>query len=165
MRILIVDDSESVLLLFEVWLNAAGYLDVVTAVSADEAFKHLAIDDPASSNPGVDLILMDIVMPEIDGIDACRRIKADPRLREIPIIVVTVKDKLNNLEDAFAAGAVDFITKSVQQVELLARVRSALALKYEMDSYKRACIELDKKNKSLEEALEKVHLLNGPLPK
>lgn len=164
MRILIVDDSDSVLLLFEVWLNAAGYFDVLTAASADEAFNHLATDDPTSSDPGIDLILMDITMPEINGLDACRRIKADPRLKEIPIIVVTVTDNLKHLEEAFAVGAVDFITKSAQQVELLARVRSALALKDEMDSHRRACVELEKKNKTLERALEKVQLLSGSSP-
>ena len=114
------------------------------------------MDDPASSDAGVDLILMDLTMPEMDGIDACRRIKSDPRFQDIPIIVVTAQDELNHLEDAFAAGATDFITKSVKQAELLARVHSALTLKHEMDSRRRACTELEKKNRALEEALNKV---------
>ena len=79
------------------------------------------------------MILMDLTMPEMDGIDACRRIKASPRLHDIPIIVVTAREELNFLEDAFAAGVTDFITKSVKQVELLTRVRSALTLKHEID--------------------------------
>ena len=164
MRILIVDDSESVRLLFEVWLKAAGYTDVLTAASAEQAFKHLAMDDPSRSDTGVDLILMDVAMPEMDGIDACRRIKAAPHLQEIPIIVVTAQEELSHLEDAFSAGATDFITESVKQVELLARVRSALTLKHAMDSYKRACLELENKNRALEEALDKVQVLSGSSP-
>jgi len=85
-----------------------------------------------------------------------------PRLQDIPIIVVTAQDEGNYLEDAFAAGATDFITKPVKQVELLARVRSALTLKHGMALRKHACMGLEKKNRAQEEALaNKVKLLSG----
>lgn len=79
--------------------------------------------------PQIDLILMDVLMPEMDGVEACRQIKSRPHLCDIPIIMVTAKTDLSNLQAAFAAGANDYITKPVNSMELLARASSALALK------------------------------------
>ncbi len=165
MRILVVDDSESVRLLFEAYLKGAGYNDLLSAESARDAFKLLGMDNPTSGEVGVDLILMDITMPETDGIEACRRIKSVTRLRDIPIIMVTALGEMKYLDDAFAAGATDYVTKSVTKVDLLARVRSALVLKREMDARKVAYDELEDAytqleghNRELQEALTKVIL-------
>ena len=80
MSVLIVDDSQHSRLLLTAFLKGVGYRDVLAMASAREAFKHLGMDDLESNPAGSDLILMDITMPELDGIEACRRIKATPEL-------------------------------------------------------------------------------------
>jgi CheY-like chemotaxis protein len=135
MRILLVDDSGSQRLLLTSLLRLGGYMDLVQADSAQAAFDRLGLD--ARSDPApVDLILMDISMPDMDGIAACRRIKAAAHLADIPILMVTASTEADDLERAFAAGALDFITKPLNKTELLARVRSALRLKSEIDRRK-----------------------------
>ena len=87
-------------------------------------------------------MLLDIVMPDIDGIEACARIRSDPRYADVPIIMVTSLGDMDSLANAFVAGATDYITKPVNRVELLARVRSALKLKAELDRRAGARAEL-----------------------
>jgi len=105
MSILIVDDSQHSLLLLTAFLKAAGYTELIAAASAREAFQSLGMDDQGGSAVEVDLILMDITMPEMDGVEACRKIKAATHLQDVPLIVVTAHDEVKYLEDAFAAGA------------------------------------------------------------
>jgi PleD family two-component response regulator len=134
MRILVVDDAEDSCDLTEAVLLSAGYADVRIAHSAREAFK--AMDIASSSDNGgaeVDVVLLDIVMPDIDGIEACAHMRSDPRYADTPIIMVTSVDDVDSLANAFVAGASDYITKPVKRVELLARVRAALKLKAELD--------------------------------
>ena len=164
MSIMIVDDSPSVQVLFDKYLRSAGYTELLIAQSASDAFKHLGMDDSSSSGEEVDLILMDIMMPEMDGIEACRRIKSVSRLRDIPIIMVTELEEIKRLDDAFAVGAMDYMTKSLTKVDLLARVRSALALKQQTDARKLAYTQLEAANQELELSLTKVKLLTGLLP-
>jgi PleD family two-component response regulator len=134
MRILVVDDSEDGRDVAEAMLLGAGYEEVITAGSAAEAFKLLAICGPELQEASpVDLVLLDIVMPGIDGIEACARIRKDPRHADVPIIMVTMLGDMDSLSNAFVAGATDYITKPLNRVELLARVRSALKLKSELD--------------------------------
>ncbi len=139
MGILIVDDTASQRLLLISVLRSAGYNDLLMANSAEHAFEHLGVDQlPGSADhqPDIDLILMDISMPMLNGIEACRRIKALERLQDIPIIMVTASTETEDLQAAFEAGAMDYITKPPNKAEMLARVRSALKLKHEMDSRK-----------------------------
>lgn len=136
MSILIVDDTLSQQLLLSAVLRSAGYGDVLTAPSAEQAFSRLSKDGADGEEPGVDLILMDISMPDVDGIEACRRIKAQPAWQDIPVIMVTASTETEDLQAAFAAGALDYITKPPKKDEMLARVRSALNLKHEMDARK-----------------------------
>jgi PleD family two-component response regulator len=134
MRILVVDDSEDGRDVAEAMLLAAGYNDVSTAGSAAEAYRFLASGETATLAPSpVDLVLLDIMMPEIDGIEACARIRNDARHADVPIIMVTALGDMDNLANAFVAGATDYITKPLNRIELLARVRSALKLKSELD--------------------------------
>ncbi len=164
MSVLIVDDSQHSRLLLTAFLKGVGYTDVLAMASAHEAFQHLGMDDLESNPAGSDLILMDITMPDMDGIEACRRIKAAPELQDIPIIMVTAHDEAKYLDEAFAAGAMDYITKPVNKVDLRARVRSALALKHEMDSRKLAYVKLGEESLAKTQILSTVsHELKTPL--
>src|SRR5438105_15423380 len=161
MRTLVVDHAPAVRELIHAILTTDGQTEVLTSESLDDAFRHLAIVDRESGNAAIDLILMDIMMPDMDGISACRRIKAVERLRDIPIIMVTGRTDSEALQTAFAAGAIDYITKPPDTVELRARVSSALTLKREMDARKARELELAAKNRDLEQALREVKVLRG----
>ena len=163
MAILIVDDSPDQHLLLRSILTKAGHDEIVAADSALEAFTTLNLDGTHVSI-NVDLILMDVLMPGIDGVTACRRIKQQAHLRDIPIIMVTSQNDLNNLREAFSAGAMDYINKPVNAVELLARVSSALTLKNEMDCRKEREEELCRSNEELQRALREVKVLRGLIP-
>ncbi len=152
MKIMIVDDSEDMDLLIQSILQSAGYDDLVIAKSAYEAFNILGIDEHGMENNkgenskdttqkreeqhDVDLILMDIAMPGIDGIEACQIIHTSEKYSETPIIIVTARHEDDDLETAFYAGALYYVTKPLRRSELLARVHSSLRLKQEVDRCK-----------------------------
>jgi PleD family two-component response regulator len=142
MRILVIDDSEDGREIAEAMLVAAGYEHVSTAGSAADAYRLLGIGEPTTRPSAVDLLLLDIVMPEIDGIEACARIRSDQRYSSVPIIMVTSLGDTDSLANAFVAGATDYITKPLNRIELLARVRSALKLKAELDRREARELEL-----------------------
>lgn len=136
MSIVIVDDNATNLLIIEKILQKAGYTDLVMVSSAKELYHVLDMDAPSKAEVPVDLILMDMMMPEIDGVEACRTVQADERLKDIPIIFVTAVGDSNKLAEALDAGAIDYVMKPINKVELLARIRSTLRLKYEKDWHK-----------------------------
>lgn len=164
MTILIVDDSMTSRMILDSILKSSGYGDIIMADSADRA---LAVLENFSRKPfgaDIELILMDIVMPGMDGIEATSRIKSDDRFKDIPIIMVSVKDAVEGLEKGFEAGAIDYIGKPVSKVELRARIRSALRLKKEIDQRKLREKENERLIADLREALSKVRMLSGLLP-
>jgi phosphoserine phosphatase RsbU/P len=163
MGILIVDDSPDQQALLRSILGKAGHSDILITDSAKSAFVLLKLEDKVPP-PSIDLILMDVLMPEQDGVAACREIKRHDHLRDIPVIMVTAKSDLSNLQAAFAAGAIDYITKPVNHVELLARVSSAVTLKQEMDCRKARELELRRSNDALQKALKEVKVLRGLIP-
>lgn len=142
MRILVVDDSEDARDLTEGALLSAGYTDVVTASSGWEALKILDVGKTTDEKSIVDVILLDIIMPEMDGVEACARIRNDARYADLPIIMVTSLDDIDSLNNGFVAGATDYVTKPVNRVELVARVRAALKLKQELDRRQEREVEL-----------------------
>ncbi len=144
-------------------LGKAGHADVLSADSAKDAAKVLNLNGDSTSQP-IDLILMDVLMPGQDGVETCRQIKRCAHLQDVPVIMVTAKSDLSNLQEAFAAGAMDFISKPVSSVELLARVSSALLLKQEMDRRKNRELELRRSNEELQKALKEVKVLRGLIP-
>ncbi len=137
MAILIVDDRKDTRTMIKRILEMDGHPDILMAESAAEAFALLgaAKENPAGSH-SIDLILMDLMMPVMNGIDACRQIRAQAGLGEIPIIMVTANTDIQRLQESFEAGANDYINKPFNRIELLARVRSALRLKEETDRRK-----------------------------
>ena len=163
MSILIVDDSADQQVLLRSILGKAGHADLLSAASAKAAARVLNLDGESPSEK-IDLILMDVLMPEQDGVETCRQIKRCAHLKDIPVIMVTAKSDLGNLQDAFAAGAMDFISKPVNSIELLARVSSALLLKQEMDRRKNRELELRRSNEELQKALKEVKVLRGLIP-
>lgn len=149
MSILIVDDSRDSVLLLKTLLNKAGYNDLLIAESAVDAFQQLGMFNSSKKRKGVDLILMDIMMPEIDGIEACRRIKARAFLRNTPIVMVTAQNDDTSLKKAFNNGAIDYVTKPFKKTELLVRVKSILRLKHEIDERTKVTLRLEEANKKL----------------
>src|ERR1700692_1770547 len=110
MRILVVDDSEDGREVAEAMLLVAGYEDVSTASSAADAYRFLEIGAGPTKEPSrVDLVLLDIMMPGSDGIEACARIHSEPRNADVPIIMVTALGDVDSLANAFVAGATDYI--------------------------------------------------------
>ncbi|GIP34074.1 SpoIIE family protein phosphatase [Paenibacillus sp. J2TS4] len=141
MSILVVDDNPVNLIIIEKILKNEGYPDCIKVNSAHELFDYLKIDSDEPMDCDVDLILLDLMMPEIDGLEACRRLQKVERLKDIPIIIVTALGDSNKLAEALDLGASDYVMKPINKVELMARIRAALRLKYEMDWH----IERDRK--------------------
>ncbi|WP_010272811.1 SpoIIE family protein phosphatase [Paenibacillus senegalensis] len=133
MSILIVDDNPVNLLIIEKILKNEGYTDCIKLNSAHELFEYLQIDSEEAMPADVDLILLDLMMPEIDGLEACRRVQEKEHLRDIPIIIVTALGDSNKLAEALDHGASDYVMKPINKVELMARIRVALRLKFEKD--------------------------------
>ncbi|MBI1237417.1 MAG: PleD family two-component system response regulator [Alphaproteobacteria bacterium] len=124
-RVLVVDDQEANVRLLEAKLRAE-YFDVVTAFSGQSA-----IDCAIAQQP--DVILLDIMMPGMDGFETCRRLKSDRRTRHIPVVMVTALDQPDDRVRGLEAGADDFLTKPVDNLPLFARIRSLLRLKVLLD--------------------------------
>tara|TARA_R110002096_G_scaffold171771_5_gene345111 strand:- start:110 stop:1474 length:1365 start_codon:yes stop_codon:yes gene_type:complete len=124
-RILVVDDQPANVRLLEAKLQAE-YFDVCTAVDG-----FAAIDVAKAEQP--DLILLDVMMPGMDGYETCRRLKADSRTRHIPVVMVTALDQRDDRIRGLESGADDFLTKPIDDVTLFARVRSLLRLKAVLD--------------------------------
>ena len=134
MSILVVDDNKVNLFVIETILKQAGYKDISLARSSNEMIHIL--EEDLSKNHGrstYNLILLDIMMPEIDGIEACRRITATEEYKDIPVIFVTALGDTHKLAEALDAGGSDYLMKPINKVELLARIRAALRLKEEKD--------------------------------
>lgn len=119
--IMVIDDNEHNLGVIANILSDTGY-KIILATSGQEAFESLQIYIP-------DLILLDIMMPEMDGYEVCQRLKEGDKTKEIPVIFLTAKTEIEDLAKGFNLGAVDYLTKPFKKEELLARVKTHIALK------------------------------------
>src|SRR6266567_75225 len=128
-RLLVVDDQEANLQVLGTILGRLGF-DIVPALDAEQALRRLA------ARP-VDLILLDVLMPGLDGFEVCRRIRANPAWTDIPIIFLSAADDKNLIVRALESGGVDYVTKPFNSAELLSRVRTHLALKTARDRLRR----------------------------
>ena len=124
-RILVIDDVEANVRLLEAKLTLE-YYEVVTGHDGPTALRLAAEEQP-------DIILLDVMMPGMDGFETCRRLKADPVTRHIPVVLVTALDGREERIKGLDAGADDFVTKPIDDVILMARVRSLVRLKSVMD--------------------------------
>ncbi|HTV37732.1 MAG TPA: PleD family two-component system response regulator [Xanthobacteraceae bacterium] len=124
-RVLVVDDVAANVKLLEARLSAE-YFDVITAMNGTQA---LAICERAEC----DLVLLDVMMPDMDGLEVCRRLKTNPATQHIPVIMVTALDQSSDRVRGLEAGADDFLTKPIPDLALIARVRSLARLKMVTD--------------------------------
>ena len=127
-RVLVVDDILPNVKVLEAKLTAE-YFEVATAMNGRDALASMAADPP-------DIVLLDVMMPEMDGVEVCRIIKADPKLSHIPVVMVTALSEPGDRVRGLEAGADDFLTKPVNDVALFARVRSLVRLKMMMDEFR-----------------------------
>ncbi len=146
--ILLVDDTPKNLQVMATILTNARYR-ITIAKSAARALQIL-------DNVTPDLILLDIMMPEMDGFELCRRLKTSETTREIPVIFLTIKAETEDIVKGFQSGGVDYITKPFNKTELLARVQNHLELKRSKEELKERSIEIEDKNRRLEEQSEKL---------
>ena len=121
-RILVVDDNLQNLELIVAYLDGLG-CEVDTATDGPEALEKVQASE-------FNLILLDIMMPKMSGFEVCPKLKSDPRTRGIPVIMVTALNELTDIERAVASGADDFVSKPVNRLELLTRVRSLLRVSH-----------------------------------
>ncbi len=124
-RVLVVDDLVANQKLLEARL-VAEYFEVTTASSGYEALEIIA-------SAQIDIVLLDVMMPGMDGFETCRRIKANPATHHVPVIMVTALDQMSDRVMGLDAGADDFLTKPISELALLTRVRSLVRLKLVMD--------------------------------
>src|SRR5215207_1573103 len=125
----------------EAVLSGRGYR-VLAAMSGSEALEQVARERP-------DLVLLDVVLPGMDGYEVCRRLRDDPATRLLPIVMITASEDRDRAK-AIELGADDFLAKPINQAELLARVKSLLRIKEYQDTIHRQAAELAEFNRELE---------------
>jgi adenylate cyclase len=142
-RILIVDDNEANRDILMTRLGAHGY-ELAQAADGEEALT-------AAKSFLPDLILLDVMMPKLDGIEVCKRLKADPAMPFMPIVLVTAKSDTKDVVAGLNAGADEYLTKPIDQAALVARVHSMLRIKELHDQVQAQAAQLAEWNRSLEQ--------------
>ena len=137
--ILVVDDNQQNLELLQVYLEDVD-CQSVPASDGPEALDIIATNPP-------DLILLDVMMPKMSGFEVCRRIKSDPKTSDIPVIMVTALNEFGDIERAIDSGTDDFLSKPVNKLELLTRIKTLLKLKHLSDKLERTLAYLSEVEK------------------
>jgi CheY-like chemotaxis protein len=119
-KVLLVDDSNTVLMM-EKMILAKGPYEVVTARDGVEAIAKAKSEMP-------DIILLDVMMPNLDGLSACAAIRSQPETAGIPIIMVTTRGEEHNIETAFRNGCTDYVTKPINGLELMTKLQNLVSL-------------------------------------
>ncbi len=145
-RILVVDDNPENREIFRARLASQGY-DILTASDGEEALASARETLP-------DLILLDIMMPKVDGIEVCRQLRADPTFPFTPIVMVTARSDSKDVVAGLAAGGDEYLTKPVDQASLVARVKSMLRIKQLHDTVQAQTAELTRWNQELEQRVK-----------
>ncbi len=135
-KILVVDDNSQNLELLVEYLRTIDDVETSTAADGIEALEMIQQDKP-------DLILLDIMMPRMSGFEVCRKLKSDPNTRDIPIIMVTALNELADIERGVESGTDDFLSKPVNRLELITRVKSLLKLRHLKDELERTLAYLN----------------------
>ncbi len=134
-KILVVDDNTQNLELIVAYLDGLE-CKVLTAVDGIEALEKIQDDQP-------DLILLDVMMPRMSGFEVCRKLKSDPQTRDIPVLMVTALNELGDIERGVDCGTDDFISKPINRLELLARVKTLLKVRHLKNVLDRTLAYLD----------------------
>jgi adenylate cyclase len=142
-RILVVDDNETNRDIIVTRLEANGY-ETLQAADGQEALAAVTQHHP-------DLVLLDVMMPNIDGVEACRQLKSDATLAFTPVILVTAKAATQDVVAGLEAGADEYLTKPIDQAALVARVRSVLRIKALHDQVQKQAADLATWNQTLEQ--------------
>ncbi len=151
--VMVVDDAEENLMVLESILAKEYSLKLFN--NAKEALDYAFATPP-------DLILLDVMMPDIDGFEACRRLKANPKLVDIPVIFITAKNEDEYEEQGFSVGASDFLHKPINAPIVVARVKTHLKIKFVMDYLRNENVRLKTSTKqSSSEFKEVVKMLWG----
>jgi DNA-binding response OmpR family regulator len=145
-KVLVVDDTPKNVKFLEYLLTGKGYA-VVTAASGPEALAQVEAERP-------DLVLLDVVMPGMGGYEVCRKIRENPATGLLPVVMVTSLDPGEERIKGLEAGADDFLTKPINQPELLARVRSLLRIKELHDTVQSQATQLTEWNRTLEQRVQ-----------
>ena len=145
-KILVVDDTPRNVKFLVDLLGVKGY-SVVTATSGGDALQQVAAENP-------DLVLLDVVMPDMSGYEVCRQIRANADTAVLPVVMVTALDPTEERIKGLDAGADDFLTKPINQAELLARVRSLLRIKELYDTVQEQSAKLTEWNRNLEQRVQ-----------
>ena len=142
-KVLVVDDTPMNIKVLLDLLTVKGY-EVITAESGPVALEKISSRKP-------EVVLLDVVMPEMDGYEVCRRVRANPETAVLPVVMITALDPTQERIKGLEAGADDFLTKPINQAELLARVRTLLRIKQLHDEVTLQAAQLAVWNKTLEE--------------
>ena len=138
-KIMVVDDNQQNLELLQAYLEDMD-CQTIPAYDGQQALNLINKQLP-------DLILLDIMMPKMSGFEVCRRIKGSPKTKNIPIIMVTALNEFGDIERAVEAGTDDFISKPINKLELLTRVKTMLKLKHLTDKLERTLAYLSEMEK------------------